>query len=152
MIRFWLFSFRAAVSCSALLLATGALAQTMPKVDLSIGLYRIQAEVAADEATRELGLMNRPTMPQQAGMLFVFDSAQRYCMWMKNTLLPLSVAFMDEQGKIINVEDMQPQTETSHCANSPARYALEMNLGWFKAKGVKTGTSVKGLDRAPTSH
>lgn len=127
-------------------------AQVMPKIDLSIGMYRIDTEVAADEPSRELGLMNRRSMQQQAGMLFVFGNSQRYCMWMKNTLIPLSVAFIDEQGKIINIADMQPQTENSHCAEGSARYALEMNLGWFKAKGIGPGTKITGLDRAPAAH
>lgn len=143
---------RASIFFSIALATTGAIAQAMPKIDLSVGMYRIDAEVASDESSRELGLMNRRSMQPQAGMLFVFDNSQRYCMWMKNTLLPLSVAFMDEQGKIINIADMQPETEDSHCADSPARYALEMNLGWFKGKGIGTGVKIAGLDKAPKAH
>jgi uncharacterized membrane protein (UPF0127 family) len=78
-------------------------------------------------------------------MLFIFDEATTHCMWMKNTLLPLSVAFIDERGAIINVEDMAPQTEDSHCANRPARYALEMNRGWFAARGIKPGSRIGGI-------
>jgi uncharacterized protein len=96
-----------------------------------------------------LGLMNRKSMPTQHGMLFVFDADARHCMWMKNTLLPLSVAFLDEQGIILNVEEMKPQTENTHCATRPARYALEMNEGWFSRRGLKAGTALKGIDRAP---
>jgi len=93
------------------------------------------------------GLMQRKAMPQNRGMLFVFTEPQRHCMWMKNTLLPLSVAFMDEGGRILNIEDMKPQTENSHCAARPARFALEMNLGWFRQKGLSAGTKVEGVDR-----
>ena len=127
------------------LASCAAMAQALKTVDLSIGMYRIQAEVAATQQAREQGLMNRQTMPQQAGMLFVFEQSQPYCFWMKNTVLPLSIAFIDEAGQIVNLADMQPQTETNHCATKPARYALEMNQGWFKAKGIKPGATVNGI-------
>ena len=94
-----------------------------------------------------VGLMQRRSMAPNHGMLFVFTEAQRHCMWMKNTLLPLSVAFMDAEGRILNIEDMQPQTETNHCAAKPARFALEMNLGWFKQKGFGPGTRIVGADK-----
>lgn len=94
-----------------------------------------------------VGLMQRRSMPANHGMLFVFTEQQRHCMWMRNTLLPLSVAFLDEQGRILNVEDMQPQTEDNHCAAKPARFALEMNLGWFKQKGLAAGTKINGVER-----
>ena len=96
----------------------------------------IQAEVADTTATRSLGLMRRKSMAQGAGMLFLFDEPAAHCMWMKNTLIPLSVAFIDERGQIVNIADMQPLDETSHCAARPARYALEMNQGWFKKRGI----------------
>ena len=108
-------------------------------------MHLIRAEVAADYGSRMTGLMFRATMPANVGMLFVFDEAQQQCMWMKNTLLPLSVAFIDDSGTIINVEDMAPQTEDSHCAKRPARYALEMNRGWFAARGIKPGTRLGGI-------
>lgn len=118
-------------------------------LDLTLGMYRVQAEVASDDATRQRGLMFRKSMPDNQGMLFVFPFRAEHCMWMKNTLLPLSVAFLDEEGKIINVEEMAPQTETNHCARQPARYALEMNHGWFKQRGFTAGTPVRGIERAP---
>lgn len=117
-------------------------------VQLQIGLYLIKAEVASTYGTRMQGLMQREKMAPNEGMLFVFPDRDRQCMWMKNTLLPLSVAFMDDAGTILNVEDMKPQTEDSHCSAKPARYALEMNLGWFKSKNIKPGTKVVGLDKA----
>lgn len=119
----------------------------MPLTELSIGMYRIEAEVAATQENRMVGLMQRRSMPANHGMLFVFTEQQRHCMWMRNTLLPLSVAFLDEQGRILNVEDMQPQTEDNHCAAKPARFALEMNLGWFKQKGLVAGTKINGVER-----
>ena len=119
----------------------------MPLTELSIGMYRIEAEVAATQENRMVGLMQRRSMPANHGMLFVFTEQQRHCMWMRNTLLPLSVAFLDEQGRILNVEDMQPQTEDNHCAAKPARFALEMNLGWFKQKGLAAGTKINGVER-----
>lgn len=136
---------RCVIAALLALVSFAAAAEALKTVDLSIGMYRIQAEVAATQQARELGLMNRQTMPQQAGMLFVFEQAQPYCFWMKNTLLPLSIAFIDEAGQIVNLADMQPQTETNHCAVKPIRYALEMNQGWFKAKGIKAGATVNGI-------
>lgn len=128
---------------------SAAAQQPMPRLDLSIGIHRISAEVAATQANRMQGLMQRTSMPLQQGMVFVFPQAARHCMWMRNTLLPLSVAFLDEDGKIINIEDMLPKTENNHCAAAPARYALEMNKGWFASKGFSVGARVAGLERAP---
>jgi len=91
----------------------------------------------------------RKSMPANQGMLFIFPRAERHCMWMRNTLIPLSVAFLDDQGKILNVENMQPQTENNHCAAAPARFALEMNKGWFADKGIKAGIRIGGLERSP---
>ena len=118
-----------------------------PRTDLTIGMFRIDTEVAADQSAREQGLMFRRELASNAGMVFVFDTAEEYCMWMKNTLVPLSVAFLDESGKIINIEDMKPQTEDSHCARQAAKFALEMNLGWFKSKGFGPGAKIRGLER-----
>jgi uncharacterized membrane protein (UPF0127 family) len=127
------------------LLSTPAFAQEMPVVQLSAGMHLIRAEVAADFGTRMRGLMYRASMPQNGGMLFVFDEAGPQCMWMKNTLIPLAVAFIDDGGKIVNIEEMQPQTEDSHCASRPARYALEMNRGWFATRGIKPGSRIGGI-------
>ena len=91
--------------------------------------------------------MQRQSMPANHGMLFVFSRADTHCMWMRNTLIPLSVAFLDAQGRIINIENMKPQTEDNHCAAQPARYALEMNLGWFGDKGIKPGFLIGGIEK-----
>ena len=135
------------VRLAALLAAAGAaLAQPMAVVELNAGMHRIRAEVAADYATRMRGLMHRETVPANAGMLFLFDEPAAHCMWMKNTLIPLSVAFLDEHGIILNIADMQPQTEQSHCAAAPARLALEMTRGWFSQRGIKPGARLGGLE------
>lgn len=137
-------------ACCGWLLSLAALAQeSMPTLELTAGFYRIEAEVAATDQNRQIGLMRRKVMEPQHGMLFVFAQPNTYCMWMRNTLIPLSVAFLDDQGKIINIEDMQPQTEDNHCARKPARYALEMNIGWFSQRGLKAGTQLHGIDKAP---
>ncbi|MDR2000900.1 MAG: DUF192 domain-containing protein, partial [Zoogloeaceae bacterium] len=107
-------------------LAFQAAAQGLPRIELTAGMYRIEAEVAYTQETRIRGLMQRQSMPAHHGMLFVFDADAQHCMWMKNTLMPLSVAFIDGKGRVINIEEMQPQTENNHCATQPARYALEM--------------------------
>lgn len=130
-----------------LLMPLGALAQ--PRAELTVGMYRIVAEVAADEPARERGLMFREHLGANEGMVFVFPVAGRQCMWMKNTPIPLSVAFLDEAGRILNVEEMAPRTLDSHCAVAPARYALEMPGGWFRERGIAPGMHVKGLERLP---
>jgi uncharacterized membrane protein (UPF0127 family) len=112
---------------------------------LSAGMHLIQAEVVSDPGTRAQGLMHRKSLAQNAGMLFVFDEAALHCMWMKNTFVPLSVAFIDDAGRVINIADMEPHSEASHCAAQPVRYALEMNRGWFAAKGLKPGIRVAGI-------
>ena len=142
------------MSCSSLLplivlLASSPAAAQMPVLELTAGFHRIEAEVAANDANRMRGLMNRRSMPANHGMLFVFVVAARHCMWMRNTNLPLSVAFLDDDGRILNIENMQPQTENSHCAANAARYALEMNLDWFSSKGIQPGIRIGGLEKSP---
>jgi uncharacterized protein len=132
-----------------LLLAAPAAAQTLPVTQLSAGMHLIRAEVAADMASRSQGLMHRKSLAPNAGMLFVFDDAAPHCMWMKNTYIPLSVAFIDAQGVIINIADMTPHSEQSHCAARPAVYALEMTQGWFAQRGIKAGAKLGGLSTAP---
>ena len=129
-------------------LSLSALARAeLPVVQLQAGMHLIRAELADSMGTRMEGLMYRKSMPQGSGMVFVFDEAATHCMWMKNTLIPLSVAFIDESGAIVNIADMQPQTEQSHCAARPARFALEMNKGWFAERGIKPGAKLRGLEK-----
>jgi uncharacterized membrane protein (UPF0127 family) len=121
----------------------------MPMLELNAGIHLIRAEVANTFDSRARGLMFRKSLGANNGMLFVFTDLSAHCMWMRNTYVPLSVAFIDEQGRIVSVHDMQPLDETSHCAAKPARYALEMNRGWFAQKGIKPGAKIGGLDKAP---
>jgi uncharacterized protein len=128
-----------------LLAAAPAAAQQLPVVQLKAGMHLIRAEVAADYASRGRGLMHRKSLAPNAGMLFIFDDAALHCMWMKNTYIPLSVAFIDEKGEIVNIADMQPHSEQSHCAARPALYALEMTRGWFAERGIKAGARLGGI-------
>lgn len=134
-------------TAALLIAATSACAQnvTFSRTKLSIGINLINAEVAANDAQRQQGMMYRTSMASNAGMIFVFDDVNSQCMWMKNTLIPLSVAFIDANGRIVNIEDMQPETLDSHCSKRPVKYALEMNLGWFAKRNIKPGTIVDGL-------
>jgi len=118
-----------------------------PVTTLSIGMHLIKAEVATSDKQRAQGLMFREKMAPGEGMVFRFPESRHICMWMKNTVIPLSVAFIDEKGRIINIEDMQPKTLSPHCAKNPARYALEMNQGWFRQKNIRPGIQVTGLPK-----
>lgn len=146
---FKLSRFPAAVTAMAIAFsAASALAQPGQKfqvISLTAGMHVIKAEVAATEDEREQGLMFREKMGPNEGMVFLFEAPAGVCMWMKNTLLALSVAFIDDSGKIINIEEMKPQTTESHCAKKLVRYALEMNQGWFKQKNIKPGMVIEGL-------
>ena len=119
--------------------------QKFESISLTAGMHVIKAEIAATDAERQQGLMYRKKMAVNEGMIFVFEQPASVCMWMKNTPLPLSVAFIDDNGKIINIEDMTPQTTQSHCAAKSVSYALEMNQGWFKQKNIKPGIVIEGL-------
>jgi uncharacterized membrane protein (UPF0127 family) len=122
-----------------------------PQLQLNAGIHVIRAELANTPESRMKGLMFRKALGTSDGMLFVFDEPQRQCMWMRNTYVPLSVAFIDANGVILNVEDMEPLTEDSHCAAGPAKYALEMNKGWFASRGLKAGTRIGGIEKAASA-
>ncbi|MDI3380759.1 DUF192 domain-containing protein [Xenophilus aerolatus] len=139
---------RPALLAASLLSAGAALAQ-QPQMDLervriSAGMYQIDAQVAATPEQRQTGLMYRKEMPQSEGMVFVFDQPSPQCFWMKNTLIPLSAAFVADDGRIVNIEDMKPQTTDNHCSAEPVRYVLEMNQGWFAKKNIKKGFKLGG--------
>jgi len=140
----------------ALLLATPISAETtttggVPLIRLKISGHVLSAEVAHTQTSRSQGLMYRQSMKENSGMLFVFPETGRHSMWMVNTPIPLSVAFVDEKGIILNIADMAPHTETAHGAVGAAKYAVETNFGWFRARGIKAGNRVTGLERAPSA-
>ncbi len=134
-------------TATALLLsaAPGACAAALPLLRLRLAGQAIEAEVASTPAQRETGLMRRASLPVGHGMLFVFRRPQPVCMWMKDTYIPLSVAFIAGDGTILGLADMQPLTLQAHCSGSPVRYALEMQQGWFAAHGVAPGSTLQGL-------
>lgn len=118
--------------------------QKLPVVQLGIGLYNIKAEVARTQQEHAIGLMYRQSMPINHGMLFVFEQPQRQCFWMKNTLIPLSIAFLRDDGTVVNVAEMKAGSLDSHCSAEPVRLALEMNQGWFSRRGIKPGDRLAG--------
>ena len=132
-----------------LAIAIPASADPLLTYPLRVGEHSLRAEVADTPETRRRGLMFRNRLPESAGMIFIFPNEQRISMWMKNTLIPLSVAFIDSNGRITNIEQMQPGSKQTHSSSRPARFALEMNQGWFKERGIKSGDVVTGLERLP---
>jgi len=141
------------VAALAMLVAGAAFAQgqpqDLPKIPIQAGMHVIHAQVAQTPEQMMTGLMYRREMPQQEGMIFVYPQPGQHCFWMKNTLLPLTIAFLADDGTIVNLADMQPQTLDSHCAAKPVRYALEMNLGWFAKRGITAGFKLTGPGGKP---
>lgn len=145
MMKHWIYLTVALVGLANL----GAQAQDAPqtslqRVTLTAGIHQIDAQVALTPQQHAIGLMHRTAMPQQEGMLFVFDNPSKQCFWMKNTLIPLTAAFIADDGTIVNLENMQPQTSDPHCSKQAVRYVLEMNRGWFAKKGLKAGSKIGG--------
>jgi uncharacterized membrane protein (UPF0127 family) len=123
--------------------------QNLPTTTLQAGMHVIRAQVAQTPEQRSTGLMHRKEMPANDGMLFVFEVSGQQCFWMKNTLLPLSIAFVADDGRIVNIEEMKPQTLNSHCSKEPVRYVLEMNQGWFAKRAIKPGFKLTGAGGKP---
>ena len=119
----------------------------LPAIELKTGIYRIQAELADTPKSREVGLMNRTSMPTNSGMLFVFEQKAGHCFWMNNTKIPLSIAFIADDGKIVNIDEMQAETTNNHCPTTTVRYALEMNKQWFSERVIVPGTVITGLPK-----
>jgi len=143
-------SLRTLFTLIALIGSSLALAQVnmgLPSIELKTGIYHIQAELADTPQTREIGLMNRTSMLTNSGMLFVFEQKAGNCFWMKNTKIPLSIAFIADDGKIVNIEEMQANTTNNHCPLAPIRYALEMNKQWFSERVIVPGSVITGLPR-----
>lgn len=124
-------------------------ADRLPQIELAAGIHRIAAEVAASPPARAQGLMHRQSLAANAGMLFVFPETATHCFWMKNTLLPLAIAFLADDGSIVDVQEMAAGSEASHCPARPVRLALEMNAGWFARRGLGSGSRISGLGRLP---
>jgi len=142
-------SIKLLVAALAFFGSVAVFAQNAPQMDLqrtmlTTGMYQITAQVALSPQQREIGLMFRKEMPQQEGMIFIFEEPSQQCFWMKNTLLPLTAAFVADDGTIVNLVDMKPQTTDSHCSTKPVRFVLEMNQGWFAKKGIKAGARLSG--------
>jgi uncharacterized membrane protein (UPF0127 family) len=129
--------------------ATAAPAAELPTVTLTIGKHRVIAEVAATPRERETGLMHRFSLKQDHGMIFVFERADPQAFWMKNTYIPLSIAFIGADGRIVNIADMAPQDERRHWSAGPVQYALEMRKGWFAERAIGPGDRVEGLPPPP---
>lgn len=123
----------------------GAPQMNLQRIQVKAGMYLIDAQVAMTPLQREIGLMHRRDMPQAEGMLFVFEQPAIQCFWMKNTPLPLTAAFVKDDGTIVNLADMKPRSTESHCSALPVRYVLEMNQGWFSKKGIKAGFKLGGV-------
>lgn len=119
----------------------------LPMIELKTGIYRIQAELADTPKAREVGLMNRTSMPTNSGMLFIFEQKAGHCFWMNNTKISLSIAFITDDGKIVNIEEMQAATTNNHCPKAPVRYALEMNQQWFSERLITPGMVIQGLPK-----
>lgn len=137
------------LAVTVLFLLSGAVAAQSPQTELprstvSAGIHQIQVQIARTQEQHATGLMFRKDMPQQEGMLFEFKTPSQQCFWMKNTLIPLTAAFVADDGTIVNLEDMQAQTTASHCSVKPVRFVLEVNQGWFAKRGLKAGTKLRG--------
>jgi uncharacterized membrane protein (UPF0127 family) len=122
----------------------GAPQMTLPRTQLTIGMYRLDVQVARAQQELETGLMYRRQMPDYEGMLFVFAQPGVQCFWMKNTRIPLTAAFLADDGRIVNLEDMAPMTEDNHCSKEPVRYVLEVNQGWFAQRRLQAGAKLSG--------
>jgi uncharacterized membrane protein (UPF0127 family) len=116
----------------------------LQRTKLSAGMYQIDVQIAQTAEQRQIGLMFRKEMPQAEGMIFVFEQPATQCFWMKNTVLPLTAAFVADDGRIVNLVDMKPMSEDSHCSKEPVRFVLEMNQGWFARKNIKEGSKLGG--------
>ncbi|WP_287915787.1 DUF192 domain-containing protein [Tibeticola sp.] len=117
----------------------------LPRVRLTAGIHVIDAQVALTEEQRRIGLMNRRDLAPSEGMLFVFEQPGVQCFWMKNTPLPLTAAFVADDGTIVNLADMQPMSTQTHCSARPVRFVLEMHRGWFAKHGISAGQRLRGV-------
>ena len=119
--------------------------QSLETIEISVGVERLIVEVADDPHERRLGLMYRTEMPTDHGMIFIYPTEEVRGFWMKNTQIPLSIAYADKTGKIVHIADMKPNDKTSVSSLYPAQYALEVNQGWFKEHDITVGMILRGL-------
>lgn len=138
--------------CLFALLTSGLNAQTqgaaqmhLPRIKLTAGMHQLDVQLAQAVQERQIGLMFRKEMPQHEGMLFVFDQPATQCFWMRNTFIPLTAAFVADDGTIVNLADMKPQSDDSHCSAKPVRFVLEMNQGWFAKRNIQPGYKLGGV-------
>jgi uncharacterized membrane protein (UPF0127 family) len=124
--------------------AQGTPQMGLERTQLMAGMHRLDVQLAQTPEQRQIGLMWRKDMPQHEGMLFVFDQASTQCFWMRNTLIPLTAAFLEDDGTIVNLADMKPLNDDSHCSTQPVRFVLEMNQGWFAKRQIKPGFKLGG--------
>lgn len=137
--------FTCALLVPGLLLAQQAPQPTLRTTKLTAGIHVITAEIASTPQSRMIGLMMRERLAPNHGMVFVFEDKSQHCFWMRNTLIPLSIAFIDDDGTVVSIADMSPKSEASTCPQRPVRYALEMDQGWFAKRGVTAGSKISGL-------
>jgi uncharacterized protein len=138
-----------ALALMLLCLQGAAVADPLLTYPLKIRGHDLRVEVAHTEEARRQGLMFRRSLPENYGMIFIYVEAGPNAMWMKNTYVPLSVAFVGSDGRILNIEDMAPLTEQAHVSRGNAKYAIEANRGWFAKRGIRPGHQVQGLDKLP---
>jgi uncharacterized membrane protein (UPF0127 family) len=118
--------------------------QRLPAIQLGAGMHNIKAEVARTPQEHQIGLMHRQSMGLNEGMLFIFEQPSEQCFWMKNTLIPLAIAFVADDGTVVNIDEMKPRSLDTHCSTKPVRFVLEMNKGWFAKRGIKAGSKLSG--------
>jgi uncharacterized membrane protein (UPF0127 family) len=124
--------------------AQGVPQTQLPRTTLNAGMHLMQVQLAQNFEQRQIGLMWRKEMPQNEGMLFIFEQASVQCFWMRNTLIPLTAAFVADDGTVVNLADKKPMSDESHCSTKPVRFVLEMNQGWFAKRNIQAGYKLTG--------
>lgn len=137
-------TFALALMCASWVHAQDKPQLDLPRTHLMAGMYQIEVQIAQTPPQMSAGLMFRKKMPPHEGMLFIFAEPATQCFWMKNTFIPLTAAFVGDDGTIVNLADMEPHTTKAHCSAQPVRYVLEMNQGWFAQKNIAAGFKLRG--------
>ena len=137
------------ITAQAQTLAPPAPQTDLPRSTLQLDKGQLQVQIASEDRERAIGLMSRTSLGANEGMLFVFPTADKQCFWMRNTLIALSAAFLADDGRVVNLADMQPLSDEAHCSEKPVRYVLEANLGWFAQHNIKAGSRITGEPFGP---